>query len=198
MKSDKQLAIPLPMRGGKRPRSGRKPKGKKAMVSHAARPRFERATPVHVTLRVAKHVWSLRSRRCFSLLSRSFAEAREHLGMRMIEFSVQGNHLHLIVEANDSRALSRGMQGLCIRIARALNKLMDQAGRVFSDHFHSRLLTTPTELVRTIKYVIDNHEHHFAEGAGPDPFSSTTGENKSLLARPVSWLLRVGRFRYPG
>ena len=48
--------------------------------------------------------------------------------MRIIEFSVQGNHLHLIVEAENSDALSRGMQGLAIRIAKALNSLMERAG----------------------------------------------------------------------
>ena len=41
-------------------------------------------------------------------------------GLRIVQFSVQGNHLHLIVEADSSTALSRGMQGLCIRLAKAL------------------------------------------------------------------------------
>lgn len=60
--------------------------------------------------------------------------ARAKFGARLVEFSVQGNHLHLIVEADDSASLSRAMQGLCIRIARALNALMRSAGAVFADH----------------------------------------------------------------
>ena len=32
-------------------------------------------------------------------------------GVRIIHYSIQGNHLHLIVEAEDPRALSRAMQG---------------------------------------------------------------------------------------
>ena len=39
-----------------------------------------------------------------------------------------GNHLHLIVEADGNEALSRAMQGLCIRIAKALNAMMNLAG----------------------------------------------------------------------
>ena len=33
------------------------------------------------------------------------------------------NHIHLLCEATDRRALSRGLQGLFVRIAKALNNL---------------------------------------------------------------------------
>ena len=56
-----------------------------------------------------------------------------------MEFSVQGNQL--ILEADDNQALTRALQGLCIRIARALNKMMGRSGKVFGDHYHARLLT---------------------------------------------------------
>ena len=53
-------------------------------------------------------------------------------GFRLIEFSVQSNHLHLLCEARDRRALARGLQGLLIRIARGLNRLLGRRGRVFA------------------------------------------------------------------
>jgi putative transposase len=105
---------------------------------------------------------------------------------------VLGNHLHLIVEADDSRSLSRGMQGLCIRIAKALNKMMSRSGRVFADHFHSRLLRSPAELTRAIAYVLGNALHHFGKGA-IDAFSSVAPHGESMLAHPRSWLLRRAR-----
>ena len=114
--------------------------------------------------------------------------------MRVIAFSIQGNHLHFIVEANDTEALSRGMQGLCIRMAKALNAMMRRSGRVFADHYHSRLLRSPSETVSAIAYVLDNHRHHHGEG-GVDRYSSAAlddGERVKLLSRPVGWLLRVG------
>src|SRR5690349_3095161 len=128
----RQLALELPRRGGKRPGAGRKPKGRRALVSHHRRPRFEKPAAVQVTLRVAGHVWNLRSRRCFELIEKCLAAARERFGLRVIEFTVLGNHLHLVVEAGDDGALSRGMQGLNIRIAKALNRLMKSEGRVFA------------------------------------------------------------------
>ncbi len=179
----------LPFHGGPRPHSGR-PRGNR--VSHGRRPRFDRVTPVHVTLRVRRQVWNLRSSRAFRRLRRCFHKARGRFGCRLIHFSVLGNHLHLIIEADDSAALTRGVQGLCIRIAKALNAMMEASGRVFDDHYHSRLLRSPTELVRAIRYVLGNHTHHFGE-KGVDPFSSAALEEREVLvSAPRGWLLRVG------
>jgi REP element-mobilizing transposase RayT len=163
-------------------------------VSHDERPRFARRTPVHVALRVRDHVWNLRSGRSYRRIRRAFEKARGRFGVRLIHFSVQGNHLHLIVEADHNEALSRAMQGLCIRIAKALNAMMSRSGAVFSDHYFARLLQTPTELVSAIRYVLGNHSHHFGE-AGFDPFSSAAlpeEQKDALLALPLGWMLRVG------
>ena len=184
-----QLVLPLRSHGGRRPGAGRKPRGAKPLVSHAPRPRFEKALPVLVTLRFAGHVWNLRSARCYRLIRRAFESSRGRFGMRLIEFSVLGNHLHLIVEADGSESLSRGIQGLSIRIAKALNRLMDGRGRVFADHYHERLLTTPTELVNAIAYVLGNAAHHYGE-KHRDPYSSAGA--RELLAAPQGWLLRRG------
>ncbi|HKB48547.1 MAG TPA: transposase, partial [Ktedonobacterales bacterium] len=163
-------------------------------MSHATRPQFRHATPVHVTLRVKSHVWNLRSGRSFRRIAACFARARGRFGMRLIQFSVQGNHLHLIVEANGSESLTRGMQGLTIRIARALNAMMRAAGKVFGDHYHARLLRSPTELVLAIAYVLGNYARHFG-APGVDRYSSTAlppAARHSLLASPRGWLLNAG------
>ena len=143
-------------------------------------------------MRMADHVWNLRSRRCFGLLRTCLVEARERFGMRLIEFSVLGNHLHLIVEPDSHESLSRGMQGLSVRVAKALNRLMQREGSVLADHYHSRLLETPTELVNAIAYVLGNSAHHYGGDASSDPFSSANCARGVLLVTPVGWLLRVG------
>ncbi len=149
---------------------------------------------MHVTLRMREHVWNLRSRRSFQRICSCFAKARGRFGARLIEFSVQGNHLHLVVEAEGHTALSRALQGLCIRIAKALNAMMELRGPVFGDHYHARLLRSPTELVNAIRYVLGNAAHHFG-AQGRDPFCSSAlvpAERLTLLASPLSWLLREG------
>jgi len=190
-----QLALRLPERGGKRRGAGRKPKGPRAQVSHKARTRFAKPSAAHVTLRVRRLVWNLRSRRCFRLFEQSLENARERSGLRVIEFTVLGNHLHLLVEADSDASLSRGMQGLTIRIAKALNGLMSQRGAVFADHYHSRLLPTPTQVVKALAYVLGNYAHHFGGAPGSDPFSSGAygaSTRRRVLSVPIGWLLRVG------
>src|SRR5213075_1113119 len=119
----KQLALKIPQRGGKRKGAGRKRKAPRPRVSHKARPRFNKPAAVLVTLRVACGVRNLRSRRCFGAIEACFTNARGRFGLRIIEFAILGNHLHLLVEADSDQSLSRGMQGLGVRLARALNRL---------------------------------------------------------------------------
>ena len=187
----KQLALQLPFRGGKRRGAGRKPKAGKALVSHAARPRFERITPAHVMLKARRDAPSLRSSRRFAAIRDAFVAARGLHGMRLIEFAVQGEHVHLIVEADNNQSLSRGMQGLCVRIARAVNRASGRIGTLFADHYHSRLLKSPTELVTAIRYVLTNAEHHFGD-PGPDCCSSLAANAAPAVAAPQSWLFTLG------
>jgi REP element-mobilizing transposase RayT len=191
MKRSKQLLLDLRTHGGKRRGAGRKPKGDKPLVSHAARPEFHRPTPVHVTLKVARDVPNLRSSRRFREITRCFAASRGLHGLRLVDFSVLSNHLHLVVEADSKRSLSRGVQGLSVRLARSLNQLFGRRGKLFADHHHSRLLKTPTEVANAIGYVRNNANHHYGE-RGADPFSSAHGDARAVLAEAVGWLLRTG------
>jgi len=84
------------------------------------------------------------------------------------------------------------MQGLNVRIARALNRVMQRRGTVFDDHYHSRLLRTPTQLANAIGYVVGNHEHHYGPSSGIDPYSSLACDRRRVVAEPMTWLLRVG------
>ena len=188
-----ELVLRYSGRGGFRPGAGRPRKARRTMP-HRRRPQIAPRHPVHVTLRVRDEVWNLRSRRCFRALARAFAVGKERFGLRLIHFSVQGNHLHLIVEVVDAASLSRGMQGLCVRVARGLNRLMDRRGVVFADHYHSRILPSPTTLVNAIAYVLGNAAHHYGSG-GPDPFCSSAyaaAERERVLCRPQTWLLQSG------
>jgi hypothetical protein len=83
----------------------------------------------------------------------------------LVHFSVQRDHLHLLVEASDRRALSRGMQGLSIRVARATNGELGRKGRVFADRYHARALTTPRAVRFALRYVLLNVHKHEGRGA---------------------------------
>jgi REP element-mobilizing transposase RayT len=142
-------------------------------VPHLTRPTFAARLPQHVTIRMLPSVWNMRSRRCFTVLRRALWQgSSKSFGFRLVHFAVMGNHIHLLVEAAGKEALSRGMQGLNIRIAKALNRVMGRRGQVLSDHYHARICKTPTETLNARVFLLSNaHEHHGWRGI--DPFAST-------------------------
>ncbi len=206
----RQLRIPLrprPTHGGARKGAGRKPKGERAGVTHHGRPELARDLPVHVTLRVLPHVWNLRSRRVLRVVEAALEGLMTWREFRVVHFALQGDHLHLVVEADGNRALSEGMQGLSVRLAKGLNRLMSRRGKVFADRFHAHALKTPSETRNALAYVLLNHRSHMARiekplrGIAPDPFSSAgtfdgwrerAAEEPTVTARPLTWLLRTG------
>jgi hypothetical protein len=132
---------------------------------------------LHVTLRFVRGLPSLRGKAAFRVVRETLAAPRAG-GVRVVEYSVQSNHVHLIVEASSKHGLAQGMQALSIRLAKALNRLFERSGRIFEDRFHARELTTPLEVRRALAYVLNNFRRH-ADAEGPrlplafrDPMSS--------------------------
>jgi REP element-mobilizing transposase RayT len=142
-----------------------------------------------------------------------FLEIRRALGrtarawFRVVHFSVQRDHVHLLVEADDKSSLSRGLMGLAIRVARAVNRVLGRRGRVWDDRFHSRALASPREVRSAIVYVLMNAKKHLADAPNIDPCSSAvwfTGwrtapaqappaeRSKPVTQTPRTWLLGRG------
>src|SRR3954466_9278497 len=180
----KQTTFKFRSRGGRRGRSGRKPSGDYARLRHAKRPVLQPRFPVHVTWRMRHDVWNLRTRRCFTALARAFWGGANRFSFKLVHYSVQGNHVHLLVEAEDEKALSKGMNGLGTRIARRLNGVMQRRGKVLDDRYHGRILRTPTEVRRARTYLLRNAQRHYGQ-VGPDPYTSTVA-----VIAPDTFLMR--------
>jgi REP element-mobilizing transposase RayT len=157
--------------GGARPGSGPKKK-RGAGVSHQKRPELSKHHPVHVTIKLVEGLPSLRLMEPYHAILRCFEAIRERDDFRVVHFSIQVNHVHLVVEAEDREALSRGMRGLQIRIARALNKLWERKGQVFADRYHARILKGPREVRNALEYVLNNCRRHGRWPRQADYFSS--------------------------
>jgi putative transposase len=184
-------------------------------VPHLVREALGSRFPVHVVLTIDEGLPSLRKKHPFKALRRAFMAGRDRFGFRLNHFSVQGNHLHFIVEAKDRTALSRGLKGLSVRIAKALNKLWKRKGRVFGDRYFDRILRTPREVKNALNYVLKNGHHHgrpqvIAPEAPIDVFSSGMFfdgwrefrledfevNEPPPLAKARTWLLRKGWRRH--
>ncbi len=167
----KQLTI-FP-RGGKRDGAGRKPKGDRAQVPHSKRAKLSEHTPVHVTMRLAPDIQSLRRLAPFAVIKQAFASAKDRTDFRIVHFSVQTNHLHLIVEAHDPCALGRGMRGVAVAMVCGLNSLQQRSGQAVPDRFHEDVIKSPRQMRHTYLYVLNNASHHGLHTIGGcDPYSS--------------------------
>jgi REP element-mobilizing transposase RayT len=162
---------------------------------------------MHVTVRLVEGLPSLRTEAARGVLEDAIERANARGRIRVVHFSAQSNHVHLIVEADDRDAASNGLQGLLISLAKGLNGLFRRAGRVFADRYHDVILRTPAAVRNALAYVLNNHLRHDRRSRPVDPFSSSAWfdgwrqalseqdllrAGREVVARARSWLLRVG------
>jgi REP element-mobilizing transposase RayT len=221
-RTGKQLCLVFPNGwGGRRKGAGRKSRSKRGNVRHEARPEHRAGEPVHVTLR--SEFRPLRSVFVFPTVRGAIRDLnrRWKSRFRVVHFSVQSDHLHLIAEALDRKALLGGVRGLSVSLARRLNQLVFRRERVIADRWHGRALSTPRAVRHALVYLLGNFRKHEQWADGVDPFSSApyfsgfvdfgrVAETASELRRvagvelargspvlePRSWLLRAGWRRY--
>jgi len=214
--------------GGARRGAGRKKKrlvpGERPPIPHETRPPHKDGNPVHVTFRARAGLPSFRSERVHrmltSVLSRQQKETKRPRkyseDFQVLHFSIQTNHLHVMVEARNG-TLRSGVSGLAIAFAKQLNKLLRRAtGKVWAQRYHARELATPREVRNALAYIFHNWKKHGAItfGAIVDKHSSALrfeGWAEEVIGlyfapkpdqppwRPVeprTWLLRVGWSRH--
>ena len=182
------------------------------MVRHAPRALLAARFPAHVTMKVLRGLPRLRSRPEYAALRSAFAGGCDRAGFRLIHYAVLNDHLHFLVEAADRATLSRGLQGLAIRIAKALNKLWRRRGTVFADRYHDRVLKSPSEVRNALRYVLGNGKKHAVQGrevSVPQAIDSYTSapwfdgfreavtvRGIETMPRPVTvartWMLTIG------
>ena len=167
-------------RGGARNNAGRPRTGKCRDAPHRRRPPLSPRHPVHVVLRARAGFPRLREGRFYRALRRVLSHFLGREGLRVVHISIQATHLHLLVEATDRAALTRGMQSFAIRAARAINEVCDgRSGKVFAYRYHATQITTPRQARNTLAYVLNNWRKHRQDlgsrrafEAALDPYSS--------------------------
>ena len=146
-------------------------------MGHRCRPFHEANQPVHVTQKVTRRIGNLRRWSVARVIGEAIrkastaggAAAERRRTFRVVHFSIQPDHLHLIVEATSKRALGRGLGGLASRMARQVNRQLRRCGALFKERYHGRALATPLEVRRAVAYVLTNAAKH----ADPIPDRAT-------------------------
>ena len=158
-----QLTLPLAKKPRKRRRVGRKlvPLGRRpapervGFMPHATRAVHDANHPVHVTIRRVVGGPSFRAQRICAAIRQEIARCKRK-GVRVLHYSVQENHLHLMVEAASAGDLSHQMRTLFSRIAVAVNAIVRRHGRLFRDRHHRHALKTPREVRNALVYILTN------------------------------------------
>lgn len=200
-------------RGGPRDGAGRKKKPGKSDPAHRARPELRPYHPVHVVMRVKKGVPRLRNGRAYRAVRRVLAKCLGSETFRVCHVSIQRNHLHFLVEANDKESLSSGMQRLNILAARALNRELGRKGTLFEFRYHATQIKSRKQARHSLAYVLNNWRRHredemneraqtakldpYASGLSFDgwnapPFDVPADYTPLPVSEPKTWLLRVG------
>lgn len=195
-----QLEIGLPSRGGKRKNAGRKRIHSQG-VSHSTRERVTRHTPVHVNFKFNQQV---RNTTGIKALSKAISNSRRFISI--IHYSLQSNHVHLIIEAENNFLLSKGMRSLTVTFAMLMRK-----GSIQIERYHLHVLRTPREVRNVVAYVLLNDlKHRGSNNIIADSFSSLHLQDLQNISRlhsitivkshikfeveldpPNTWLLRT-------
>jgi len=164
------------------------PQGKRPSERHEARRAFKPSEPVHVVLRVEKGVQPLRRRDMYKALREATLVVASREGFRIVHISIQGTHIHLLVEASNKTALARGMQAFQISAAKKMNARITvvdpgtqepgrRRGKVFSDRYHAEVITSRRQARHALAYVLNNWRKHCEDEKVSwkvDPYSSGT------------------------
>jgi len=154
---------------------------------------------------------SFRRQVLYRAFMRAFRRTRRP-DFRIVEFSVQDNHVHLIVEALDKGALARGIASFAVRANRLFNLAWGRKrGRVWDDRYHRRDLRAPKQVRNALLYCLNNLRKHTRIPDGYellDSRSSARWFRGGQTARPpdeaptrptqeaTTFLLRVGWMRH--
>ena len=214
----RQLELGVRAPGTRAPGAGRPkkrwPKGVKPPASHVKREPFVKGRALHVTLRTLPVAKNLRRMDAYQAVRIAARVVLARSGFRLVHFSIQSNHIHLIVEAESRIALSNGVRAFSISVAKSLNAKLCRRGPVFADRYHAKAITKPTQMRNALQYVLSNWLHHrpahheimeevdpYSSGAdflgwkelrGPRQFARDDGFERVPLATPMLWLTREG------
>jgi REP element-mobilizing transposase RayT len=170
--------------GGRRAGAGRKRRPGRKAESHRTRKSFSKDHPLHIVLRVASEVGSLRKRDCYGALRGASFAVLGRPDFRIVHISIQATHVHLLVEAADKHELARGMKAFEISAAKRLNAAISRRtgarrrGRVFVDRYHREVIDNPRQARHCLAYVLNNWRKHgeHLRGSGRewklDPYST--------------------------
>ncbi|MBP9682556.1 MAG: transposase [Bacteriovorax sp.] len=177
-------------------------------IRHTARPKITRFTALHLTIKVRSNKADIKSKKILKALHHAIKRARLKK-LKVVHYTLEFNHLHLLIECESHQILHQGMQALGISLAKAINKIKLLKGSVYKHRYHFRRLATRRELKNALHYIFNNGKKHKRTRSILDPYNSLVAEKRipadvekiilrspflSELRRELQTVLDVGKF----
>lgn len=107
----------------------------------------------HVMARLTRHEMGLDSKAQKQLLLAVIKRARKKYDFRIENFSIMGNHFHLLIVPGKGQSLSRIMQWIMSVFAMRYNRIHGYWGPAWGSRFISRIVDTFRDLFATFEYI---------------------------------------------
>lgn len=201
MKRQLELTLDNGKWGGRRKGAGKK-RIHSAGVAHTKREKITSREPLHVNFKLTV---TIKNENGLRAIKKSLENARKYF--HILHYSLQWNHIHLIIEATDNEALFRGMRSFTNTFVKCMGK-----GSIQKERYHLHVLRSVKETKNAFRYVIFNEAHHSRKKVvTADAYSSLHQLNLKELAKqfkfsivkksshreisldqPTSWLAKNG------
>lgn len=154
-----------------------------AGIRHTRRFKLKKPSSLHLTIKVRENKADIQNKRILKALHYAIKRARLK-GLRIVHYTLEYNHVHLLVESVDNKMLHKGMQAFGITIAKAINKIKRTKGTVYKNRYHLRVINSPRQLKNVLHYIFNNGIKHKRTHSQIDLFNSMIAEVKLNILYP--------------
>jgi len=174
-------------------------------IYHQSRPTLPKDRPLHVTIKFdKKKIATLRNKIFYREIRKSLRRLRVK-GVRLIEFSVQKDHIHFLLESANKIVLGKAMRALSISLSKRFSLLLNRKIKALKSRYHLHILNTLKELKNARQYILNNSAKHNSVKDADDLYFSRADftlfkpsndllefldDLKSLLDLPHFWITK--------
>ncbi|MBC7714103.1 MAG: transposase [Rhizobacter sp.] len=151
-----------------------------AGIRHTSRPELHRPCSLHLTVKIKKIKADIKNKTILHFLKRAILNSRKQ-GLKVIHFSLEYDHVHLLIEADNNIVLGKGMKSFGVTLSKAINKVKNQKGGVYKHRYHFRQISSARQLKNVMKYIFLNGVKHKTANNIVSPFNSISAEEKYFL-----------------
>lgn len=125
----------------------------------------------------------IQNKRILKALHHAIRKARAKT-LKVVHYTLEYNHIHLLVEVESHVHLGKAMQAFGISLAKNINKAKAIKGSVYKHRYHLRKITTPAELKNVLHYIFSNGVKHKRTNHILDMYNSAIAERLLKLLYP--------------